>query len=69
MSPTMTPITDQTCDWALSERHGEAYPCGKPAAVRVTEAVEEYNGTFCERHARLAVRYSRQAARAEDEWR
>lgn len=69
MTPTMTPILDRVCDWALSDRYGEAYPCGKPATHRVSEAVEEYNGDFCERHARLAVKHSKQAARAEDEWR
>lgn len=65
----MTQITDRSCGWALSDRAGFAYPCGKPATHRVTEAGEEYDGVFCERHARLAVRHAKQAARDEDEWR
>lgn len=69
MSPTMTPITDRACGWALWDRYGEAYPCGKPATHRVAEAGEDYDGTYCDRHARLAVRQAKQAARAEDEWR
>jgi len=69
MQPTMTPIAHRTCDWALSDRHGEAYPCGRPATHRVASATEEYNGVFCEKHARLAVKQSIEAARREDEWR
>jgi hypothetical protein len=69
MSPTMTPITDRACGWALWDRHGEAAPCGKPATHRVSEAIEGYNGDFCAGHARQAIRYSKRAARRENEWR
>lgn len=57
--PTVTTITEGTCDWALVDRYGELYPHGTKATHRVAGAGEMYDGDYCARHARKAVSWSK----------
>jgi hypothetical protein len=69
MEPVATPISGVPCDWAMTDRDGYGYPHGAPATTRVTNACEFFNGNFCDRHARLAVKRSiAQAAANEREF-
>ena len=58
-TPTVTPIAEGTCAWALVDKDGELYPYGIKARRRVRDAGEFLDGDYCIRHAKMAVEWAR----------